>query len=173
LEHYSRAEALKILLLWRRWLKPGGLLIVETPDFFWSSVYYLFGGHKAKMEIGRHVFGSQEAEWAYHKDFWDAAKFRRTLRELGFRRIRVKRVSNDLVKKFGWGIFNFIGFFLPLALYKRFGGKTLPNVIVSAERSPEEIDERRVVRGLLSEYLVGKESEPLLNVWLKDVSGPE
>ena len=33
LEHFNRQEAIKLLLQWRRWLKIGGLLYIETPDF--------------------------------------------------------------------------------------------------------------------------------------------
>ena len=33
LEHFSRTESLRLLLQWRKWLSPGGLLHVETPDF--------------------------------------------------------------------------------------------------------------------------------------------
>ena len=33
LEHFTRQEALKLLLQWRNWLKPGGVLFVETTDF--------------------------------------------------------------------------------------------------------------------------------------------
>ena len=33
LEHFDRCEAIDILKLWHQWLKKGGTLIVETPDF--------------------------------------------------------------------------------------------------------------------------------------------
>ena len=42
LEHFSRAEAVKLLLKWRRWLASGGVLQIETPDFDTSVWYYLF-----------------------------------------------------------------------------------------------------------------------------------
>ena len=32
LEHFSRQEALMLLAEWHKWLIPGGLLVVETPD---------------------------------------------------------------------------------------------------------------------------------------------
>lgn len=169
LEHYSRAEALKILLLWRRWLKPGGSLVVETPDFWASVVYYLFGGFREKMEIGRHIFGSQEAEWAYHKDFWDKKKYRYILPLLGFEKIKFKRFSNDVTKKYGGSFSNFLGSFLPLALLKKYGGKKLPNILVYAQKSAREIDERAAARQILSNYLVGRESEAMLNIWLREV----
>ena len=32
-EHYTRAQSISLLLTWRRWLKEGGVLHIETPDF--------------------------------------------------------------------------------------------------------------------------------------------
>src|SRR3990167_10704609 len=32
LEHFDRKESIKVLRLWHSWLKPGGKLIIETPD---------------------------------------------------------------------------------------------------------------------------------------------
>lgn len=31
-EHFTRTDALALLCRWREWLKPGGLLRIETPD---------------------------------------------------------------------------------------------------------------------------------------------
>jgi FkbM family methyltransferase len=32
-EHFNRVVALGLLIRWQRWLKPGGRLVIETPDF--------------------------------------------------------------------------------------------------------------------------------------------
>jgi len=41
-EHFSRVEALKLLLKWQRWLKIEGKLIIETPDFFGALCFFLW-----------------------------------------------------------------------------------------------------------------------------------
>lgn len=85
LEHFGRDESVEVLKQWRSWLKAGGRLIVETPDFericsLWSS-----GGLWANNEwLARHCFGSQEAEWAYHKDGWYKEKFEKIFPMIGF-----------------------------------------------------------------------------------------
>lgn len=57
-EHFPRAEALKLLADWRRWLKPGGKLLIETPDFEESARAYIWvPTRKRRMELGRHIFG--------------------------------------------------------------------------------------------------------------------
>lgn len=41
-EHFSRAEAIDLLLKWRKWLKPNGILRIETPDFYRCCRWFLF-----------------------------------------------------------------------------------------------------------------------------------
>ena len=168
-EHFSRAEALKLLLQWRRWLRPGGVLHIETPDFDTCAWYYFFSGVKARAELTRHIFGSQEAGWAHHYDGWGKRKFRLTLTKLGFTIRAIKKRSNSLSVLSDLPLFNWIGLLIPSALYRQRGWNKLPNITVIAEKTPELIDERARVRELLSAYLVGTEGEPLLNVWLKDI----
>lgn len=86
LEHFSRDGALVVLKLWRSWLRVGGLLVIETPDF--EEICKAFGERKSAKErywLCRHVHGSQEANWAFHKDGWWEGKFRVTLPKLGFK----------------------------------------------------------------------------------------
>jgi len=83
-EHFNRVDALRMLVKWRKWLKPGGKLIIETPDYFWCSILMLFTTFKFKMELGRHIFGTQEAHWANHLDFWYKGKFKKVLKKMGF-----------------------------------------------------------------------------------------
>ncbi len=168
-EHFRRADALRLLLEWRRWLKPHGVLHLETPDFATSIFYYLFGGTKERYEISRHVFGSQEAAWAFHGEGWNKEKYKFVLKKLGFGNLRFRKISNDLAKRFQVPALNIPGMFIPLPVYRKFGGKKLPNITVFAERLPGEIDEKKAVREILSRYLVGREGEAMLDVWMKDV----
>ena len=92
-EHFPRPVALALLCKWSDWLKPGGLLIVETPDLM-SSAWLLvspFHTFARKMEVVRHLFGSHEAAWAAHWDGWFARRFSKTFKRIGYRRLRFKR----------------------------------------------------------------------------------
>lgn len=169
-EHFNRAEALKILARWRRWLKPGGVLFIETPDFEASAAKFLMAGQKSQFELGRHIFGSQEAKWADHLDFWYAGKFRYVLSRFGFRKINIRRFQNVISQRFRQ--FRFIldiaGNLVPRQFFKKYGGHTLPNIEVRAIKGDRTIDERAATQEILSQYLVGRENEHLLNVWMKN-----
>lgn len=174
LEHFSRAEALKLLLQWRRWLKPDGLLVVETPDFEASIKAYLRAfTRKRRMEIGRHIFGTQEAHWAYHYDFWDRRKFRFVLKKLGFKDIRVRRFRNSAAKHYkNIPFINFIGSIVPNSVYYKYGGNKLPDIVVKAKKDAAAlVDEEVVIRELLSEYLTVHDDHRMLHAWVQSIGG--
>jgi len=85
-EHFDRATALRLLVNWYGWLEDGGSLVIETPDFEQSARQILSEdlSIQQKMVILRHVFGSHEAEWAFHRDGWYRDKFELVLHALGF-----------------------------------------------------------------------------------------
>lgn len=85
-EHFDRVIALAMLCKWHAWLKIGGNLCIETPDFKASlrlrqSLRY---SYKKKQGVLRHIFGSHEAQWAVHRDGWYRDKFQHVLSRLGF-----------------------------------------------------------------------------------------
>ena len=92
-EHFSRQDALALLCRWTNWLKPGGIIRIETPDFYASIKQFLWpltnGNEKA--QILRHLFGSHEASWAAHWDGWHEDRFRNTLKLLGYKQIRFEK----------------------------------------------------------------------------------
>ena len=91
-EHFDRPTALRLLIDWYLWLEPGGRLTLETPDFARSARALLWKRSAAEqMKILRHVFGSQEAQWAIHCDGWYPSKFRWLLAELGYAKVKSKR----------------------------------------------------------------------------------
>jgi len=174
-EHFPRAEALKLLSEWRRWLKPGGKLVIETPDFEESAKSYIWAlSYKRKMELGRHIFGSHEARWAYHYDFWDKVKFRHTLKKFGFKNIRIRKYSNSLAKHFPKvPMLNIVGNLLPNSFYKKYGGNKLPDIVVTARKDGSmDFDGEVVIREVLSEYLTLNDNYKMLNAWLDDANGP-
>lgn len=97
-EHFPRQISLALLCRWTDWLKPGGLLHIETPDFQ-SSIYRFaspFVSFDEKEQILRHLFGSHEAHWAIHYDAWYEERFRRILSLLGY--VDIKFSKNQ------WGV---------------------------------------------------------------------
>jgi predicted SAM-dependent methyltransferase len=84
-EHFDRKEAIEVLKQWKSWLRVGGKLLIEVPDM--EEICKVFGinGVWANRDILiSHIYGSQERDWAYHKDGWYEDKMRRVLTETGF-----------------------------------------------------------------------------------------
>lgn len=86
LEHFGREEAVRVLKLWHSWLAPNGILKLETPNF--EEICRRFP--EDKNWLCRHAYGSQEAEWAFHKDGWWREKFECILPEIGFEIFLIK-----------------------------------------------------------------------------------
>ncbi|MCX7908195.1 MAG: FkbM family methyltransferase [Ignavibacteria bacterium] len=84
-EHFDRTTSIALLIIWNKWLKIGGKLHIETPDVkACAQVLVSDSNLKIKQAIIRHMFGSQEASWAYHLDGWYDEKFKFILENLGF-----------------------------------------------------------------------------------------
>ncbi len=140
-EHFSRPVALALLCAWHDWLKVGGKIHIETPDFE-ASLRLLTNAkttYADKQIIIRHLFGSHEASWAVHCDGWYKEKFQHILQELGF------------------GKFHF----------KKLGSKPIKNVAVLAEKQTELSREtlREKAKQLLKENLVDESEHTLWGVW--------
>jgi SAM-dependent methyltransferase len=185
-EHFTRAQALKLIARWRRWLKPGGLLVIETPDFTTSATLFVGSSSvKRRFELARHIYGSQEAGWADHKDFWDTYKFSFVFKKFGFKKIKIYRYWNglarhaDKIPKIGAAVsrlpesisvpvLNVIGNLLPASFYKKFGSHKMPNILVRAMKDGSvETDDLVIVREILSLSLLGREGDPMLNAWME------
>ncbi len=139
-EHFNRVDALKLLLKWRKWLKVGGKLVIETPDFWWCAFVFPFVPHKFQMGLGRHIFGSQEDFWANHLDFWHKGKFKKVLAKMGFEKFHFSH-----------------------PIYRNL----LPNIKVVCEKSDKSIDEEKAIREILEWYILPREDkEKFLKNWL-------
>lgn len=140
LEHFNRVDALKMLAKWRRWLKPGGKLVIETPDYFWCSVLIPLVPFFFKMRLGRHLFGTQEAAWADHLDFWDKRKYKEVLSRYGFGNFKFKH-----------------------PLYRNF----MPNIKVECIKKDAQVNEGEVIREILAWYILPLENkERFMKNWL-------
>jgi hypothetical protein len=135
------------LIDWFDWLKPGGKLVIETPDFKRCARSFAIRRNPAKQALLlRHVFGSHEASWAVHYDGWYRGKFNLVLRELGYTGLSFKRT--------GWrGTFN-----LTVTAFKPENGPSRTDRVAAAER-------------LLALSLVDRSAEErLLAVWRSQLS---
>ena len=84
-EHFTRPEALALLICWHEWLKEGGRLQIETPDVLGCAEQLVADtSYRIKQAALRHAFGSHEAHWANHYDGWYAEKFQTVLSAFGF-----------------------------------------------------------------------------------------
>jgi hypothetical protein len=89
-EHFPRQIALALLCRWSEWLKPGGILRIETPDVMKcaSALVSPFSSMSIRQQVIRHLFGSHEASWAAHWDGWYRERFKNTLSILGFKDLK-------------------------------------------------------------------------------------
>ena len=90
-EHFNRVVALGMLVRWHKWLKLGGQLMIETPDFVETSRAALTTDVKHQIALVRHLEGDQTADWGYHIGQWFGARFERTLVCLGYGEIVVSK----------------------------------------------------------------------------------
>ena len=85
-EHFTRAITCALLATWYIWLKEGGLLRIEVPDFNKMSKNY-------NNRSQRHIFGSQEASWAIHFAGYTSKNLTNLLERYGFIVEKIKRNS--------------------------------------------------------------------------------
>lgn len=167
-EHFSRQWSLKLLADWRRWLKVGGELVIEVPDFDELVKRYMDADLEYRFKLLRHIFGSHEAHWAYHYDGWGEEKFRFILEKFGFEDIRFKKIlayhSDITIPKVGGAINK-----TPFETLKDATGVRLPNILVRARKSAHTIDEWSVIVDILSQSLVGGREDAMLAAWLSDI----
>jgi hypothetical protein len=91
-EHFDRPTALRLLIDWHEWLAEGGRLVIETPDFERSVRAFSRQIRRGRRgTVLRHVFGSQEAPWAVHRDGWYPERYRHALGALGFGSLAFER----------------------------------------------------------------------------------
>lgn len=145
-EHFPRPVACALLVSWYSWLKQGGILHIEVPDFQKTARVMLrpFSSFKKQAVAERHLFGSHEAEWAVHCEGYTPTILKKMLEYFGFKVIKTKKNA--------WlGTYNF----------ELFAEKTVNDI------SKNEF--KNIAKSYLKNYLLdGGESETrLLDVWLE------
>lgn len=86
-EHFPRTQAIALLASWHSWLKKGGKLHIEVPDFESTAHLVLNPRTSAKDRkvATRHIFGSNEAAWAVHYDGWSKDRLTELFDIFGFK----------------------------------------------------------------------------------------
>ena len=92
-EHFERTVVSAMLASWHSWLKPGGIVHLEMPDFDATARIVLdpkASDNDRKVAI-RHIFGSNEAPWAVHYDGWSESRLKELFKVFGFKVDKVER----------------------------------------------------------------------------------
>jgi predicted SAM-dependent methyltransferase len=97
-EHFDRATVCAFMSGWNSWLKMGGKLHIEVPDFETSfrKNFSYFNRDKFEGVALRHIFGSQEASWAVHYEGYSEKILTKVFKAFGF---EVKIVNKTEYKR--------------------------------------------------------------------------
>jgi predicted SAM-dependent methyltransferase len=96
-EHFARPVTCALLSNWYMWLKPGGILDIEVPDFERTAKVALgrFTKPKQRFVALRHIFGSHEAHWAVHYEGYSNKLMTQLLSNFGFKIIEYKKNEHN------------------------------------------------------------------------------
>ena len=94
-EHFPRPVACALLSGWYSWLKQGGVLHIEVPDFQKTAQVMLrpLRSFKKQAVAERHLFGSHEAHWAVHCEGYTPAILQKMIESFGFTVRQIKKNS--------------------------------------------------------------------------------
>lgn len=141
-EHFIRSVACALLASWHSWLKSNGVVHIEVPDFTRTAMSVLtpLSSDKIKAIGLRHIFGSNEADWAVHYEGWSLLRLTKLLKSFGFSIVETKRNS--------WrGTYNI-------------------EVIAKKTKSLNQSELEKRAETYLSEFILDDSELPLLEVWM-------
>ena len=84
IEHFDFREGFKVLEEWKRVLKVGGKLVLETPDFLESCRLFPTLSEEDKINMYPHFFATPWIEGLAHKFLYTDTQLRWTLEKVGF-----------------------------------------------------------------------------------------
>ena len=85
LEHFGRHQVEKVLEVWFRKLKRGGILRIAVPDF--EAVCKRYMEKKDIRELIGFTSGGQRSEYDYHKIIFDFYSLKNLLEKVGFENV--------------------------------------------------------------------------------------
>lgn len=143
-EHFPRPVACALLSCWNSWLREGGIIHIEVPDFTRTARAILspLSSLKKQAVAERHLFGSHEAHWAVHCEGYTPRLLSSMLKSAGFRLGKIRKNA--------WrGTYNF-------------------EVVAAKGSAPitREVQET-ACRTFLSNFLVDESEQKLLDVWME------
>jgi predicted SAM-dependent methyltransferase len=87
IEHFHFFEAIEVLQEWKRVLKKGGKLVLETPDFLASCHKFANASEEDRIGMYSHFFSEPWIDGQWHKFLYTPTQMRWTLQELKFNNI--------------------------------------------------------------------------------------
>lgn len=103
-EHFNYFDTFVLLFKWTNSLKLGGKLVIDLPDLEELCKAYLKADAKTKFIVVRYLYGSHEADWAYHINGWSKSTLEYILTELGYVLQDVNKYGNFEDEKPNCGI---------------------------------------------------------------------
>lgn len=146
-EHFRRPTAYALIGSWQSWLKEGGRIHIEVPDFDRTAKKVLspLSSKQQRAVALRHIFGSNEEFWAVHYEGWSRSRLEDITTSMGLQVVSTKKID--------WK------------------GTCNIEIIVEKTQSTKTKEQcRSKVAKILRDYLIDEsESEMrLLDVWLKE-----
>jgi predicted SAM-dependent methyltransferase len=114
LEHIPFGQTRRVLMEWRRILKPGGLLYLSVPNFDVIVRYYQEHGKKIEAMQG-FLLGGQEYPSNFHYALFNETSLREHLSAVGFREIQ--NWSHDDIPEIAMVDFSRLNIISPVATY--------------------------------------------------------
>lgn len=142
-EHFPRPVACALLAAWHSWLREGGIVRIEVPDFTKTARVLLnpLNSFKKQALAERHLFGSHEAPWAVHCEAYTVRFLEAMLDCFGY---SIRKIMNN-----SW--------------------KGTYNIEVIAEKNCPVLTRNTLevgCRTYLANFLVDESEDKLLDIWM-------
>jgi predicted SAM-dependent methyltransferase len=103
-EHNNYYDTFVLLYKWTNALGLNGILIIDVPDLEALCKAYLSADVKTKFLVARYLFGSHEADWAYHTNGHSKETLSFILNELGYQIEKIEQYGSPTDKQPNCGL---------------------------------------------------------------------